>query len=489
MAQWLHGDADARRLFVHLTEEQTELVECFGAIRGEAAASVLARIVNLPPKRAWWPLAIAASMMIGIGLALWSGVFTKTRETIADVKAQGVARVVTITPTGDASPWKPGDILPRGVVQIGAGKLELLYHSGTRLVLRGNCRLDLNAERAFRLLSGRVTVSVPKFDSGFAVDALGIHLVDIGTELGLLSDGDASELHILRGSVLATAEGASRGEYLTEQSAVRVVAGAAATLASIPFAGEAFARPPVPPKPDASAFLHYFFDEASGPAVPDDGSGMPGGPFPGTIESGGTSALRVPGRIGRALALDGHGMTLTSTCPGIGGDRPRTVAMWLHLPASVGELESTQALAAWGSLGLGGAQWLVGTVRIRDKVYLRTEFTGGRMQGLTLLNDGQWHHIVSVYFGGDAGSPADRIHHYIDGRLEATRNAGEDAINTVIDASNFVPLTLGRHPYHKGSTTQALIDEFYLVDRALTPAEIQALYRNNRLDPPPRVPK
>lgn len=488
LAQWLDGDVEARRLFVQLTGEQMELVECFGAMRGavaKPASRPAGKVVQMPPHRSWWPLALAASVMLGIGVAIWPGAFTKPPQPVADISNQGVARVVLVSPTN--ANWKAGDILPRGIVEIGAGKLELLYHSGTRLVLQGNCRVDLSAERACRLLSGRVTVSVPKFDSGFAIDAPGIHVVDIGTEFGLVSDGGASDLHILQGTVIATVDGATRGEYLTERSAVRVVGADATTLAAIPFTPEAFARPSVPPKPDAPGFVHYSFDEADGAIVSDHGSGLPGGPFAGTIEGGGTSTLRVPGRIGQALALDGRGMTLTSHCPGIGGDRPRTVAMWVNLPSAAGNLESTQALAAWGAPGVDGAHWLVGITRIREKVFLRTEFTGGRMGGMTPLNDGQWHHVVSVYFGGNAGSPADRIHHYIDGRLERTVHGGEDAINTVIDSKRSVPLTLGHHPYFTASTTQALMDEFYLVDRALTPAEIQSLYRDNRLDAPPRA--
>ncbi|NJN05328.1 MAG: hypothetical protein HC814_01495, partial [Rhodobacteraceae bacterium] len=79
------------------------------------------------------------------------------------------------------SPWKPGDILPGGEVSIAAGKLELQFHSGTRLVLQGSCRMELGPERSSRLLSGRVTASVPPFDSGFAVEAPGVRVVDIGT--------------------------------------------------------------------------------------------------------------------------------------------------------------------------------------------------------------------------------------------------------------------------------------------------------------------
>ncbi|CAN5916479.1 hypothetical protein BH11VER1_BH11VER1_21850 [soil metagenome] len=490
LAQWLDGDVEARRLFVQLTAEQMDLIECIGAMRGAVAKPTshpAGKVVQMPPQRSWWPLALAASVMLGIGFAIFSGTFTKPRQSVADISNQGVARVVLVSPTD--STWKTGDILPRGIVEIGAGKLELLYHSGTRLVLQGSCRVDLSAERACRLLSGRVTVSVPKFDSGFAIDAPGIHVVDIGTEFGLVTDGDASDLHILLGSVLATASGATRGEYLTERSAVRVVGADATTLATIPFAPDAFARPSVPPKSDAPGFVHFSFDEENGAIVSDHGSGLPGGPFAGTIEGGGTSTLRVPGRIGQALALDGRGMTLTSHYPGIGGDRPRTVAMWVRLPTAAGNLESTQALAAWGSPGVGGAHWLVGIMRNRESVFLRTEFSGGRMGGMTPLNDGQWHHVVSVYFGGNAGSPADRIHQYIDGRLERTIHGGEDTINTVIDSEKSLPLTLGRHPYHKESTTQALMDEFYLVDRALTPAEIQSLYRDNRLDESPRAAK
>lgn len=482
LAQSLDASAEARRHFVQLVTEQTELAECF---RTQPARSA-GKVIVMPRQRAWWPLALAASLAVAAGMAWWSGIFASREPTPTAGVNRGIARVAALSAPDGSGAWKVGDVLPSGVVATESGTLELLFHSGTRLVLQGNCRVELAEERACRLLRGRVTASVPEFDSGFTVHAPGIQVVDVGTEFGVESDGSVSELHVLQGSVLATPGSSGRSEYLSERAAVRVLA-ASAKFEPVPFAPDRFARPSVPPKPDAAGFIHYSFDEPGGLDVLDLGSGLPGGPFPGKIADGGSSTLRVPGRIGSALALNGHGMLVTSDFRGIGGDKARTVAMWVRIPPAEAGTEATQSLAAWGAPGAPGGHWLVGLFQREKGGRMSTEFTGGRIEGETAIGDGQWHHLASVFFGGNAGGPSERIQHYIDGRLDAIalkpRESAGTVIDTRIDGSTSLPLTLGRHPYHRGSTTQALIDEFYLFDRALTPGEIQSLYRDNRLVP------
>ncbi len=188
------------------------------------------------------------------------------------------------------------------------------------------------------------------------------------------------------------------------------------------------------------------------------------------------------GRFGNALALDGQGMIVNSVFKGISGDAPRSVAMWVKLPPTGIPANSSRSLAVWGLPGRPGAQWLVGLYRTPSRESICTELARSRVQGSTPVGDGRWHHIVSVYYGGGE-NPASRIEHYVNGQLTVSDyqewSDKPTRINTVTDSPTSLPLTLGLHPAHRESTTQVLIDEFYVFDHALSPSEIQSLYLSN----------
>jgi ferric-dicitrate binding protein FerR (iron transport regulator) len=487
LAKWLESDAAARRLFVERSEEQTELVECFASIKATAPLKLATPptkfgrpVVHFKQQRSWWPATMAACLLIGLGCAFWFGVFP-SRETVG----VDVAEVVD----SRSSTWKTGDVVRSGFVEISGGQMELLLNSGSRLVLQGECRVELGDEGACRLLNGRVTASVPKADSGFTIEAPGMRVVDVGTEFGVESDGTATELHVLLGAVMATPGGTPQSRYLDERSAVKVGASDSTSLTPISYDPDRFIRPSVRPGPKEPAMVHYSFDEVEGRTAIDQGSGFPGGPYNGTIKGGSDGKLLRSGRFGNALELDGKGMVLKSSCPGLGSDRPRTVAMWVKLPNGSNDSGITRGLAAWGDPNVGGGLWLVGLARGGDQLFLRTEFSGGRVLGKTILNDGEWHHVASVYSGDQSGGPDQQIHHYIDGRLEVTSLDGAGEIHTILSSPESNLLSMGDHPYHADSTTHALLDEFYLIDRALSPAEIQSLFQKNHLAPMPSSSK
>lgn len=82
----------------------------------------------------------------------------------------------------------------------------------------------------------------------------------------------------------------------------------------------------------------------------------------------------------------------------------------------------------------------------------------------TLVN--QWHMIVATM---DAAAPAKTI--YWDGQSQATDSGG----NNVHKTAQF---TIGESPVFTGRFFQGGIDEVALWDRALTPAEVSALYQS-----------
>ena len=90
-------------------------------------------------------------------------------------------------------------------------------------------------------------------------------------------------------------------------------------------------------------------------------------------------------------------------------------------------------------------------------------------QGTTIINDGQWHHIAGV-----RDTAAGEAKLFVDGVLEATLT---DTTGTFVEVSS-VPWNIGNVP-GSGSIRfpwDGLIDEVEIFDRALTAAEIKAIY-------------
>ena len=140
---------------------------------------------------------------------------------------------------------------------------------------------------------------------------------------------------------------------------------------------------------------------------------------------------------------------------GVNGGEPRTVMAWIKTTLS------GRVIVNWGNKeAVNGERYIV-----RLKVgKLRLDIKNGRVDGTTLINDGEWHHIAVV-------SPDENLANtkiYIDGVLEDIRFSGsERTINT---------LTLNgeSHDVVIGGNFIGEIDDFFIYQRALKPFEIKA---------------
>ncbi|SNZ05679.1 Carboxypeptidase regulatory-like domain-containing protein [Natronoarchaeum philippinense] len=83
--------------------------------------------------------------------------------------------------------------------------------------------------------------------------------------------------------------------------------------------------------------------------------------------------------------------------------------------------------------------------------------------GVSLSND-QWHHVVGTYDGSEA-----RI--YVNGTLKGTQ-----AVSGTLANASGSPLGIGENLATGGRNLDGTIDELRLYDRALSDAEVQALY-------------
>jgi hypothetical protein len=92
--------------------------------------------------------------------------------------------------------------LKAGRWQLNQGLAQLQLLAGTRLILHAPCDFTLHEDNRLSLHTGRAWIQVPLGAEGFSVTTVGAHLVDYGTEFGVIADeaGNTSA-HVFVGSV------------------------------------------------------------------------------------------------------------------------------------------------------------------------------------------------------------------------------------------------------------------------------------------------
>lgn len=214
---------------------------------------------------------------------------------------------------------------------------------------------------------------------------------------------------------------------------------------------------------------HWLFGEGSGTVYADSSANGNDARVTGTQ----FWSTNVPGTDFANLAsieLNGTNQHVETNYAGLAGDVARTVSFWLKTNAL-----GSHGIVAWGNSTANGAKW---HVRLNDNPAngpagaIRTETQGDFTIGSTPLNDGEWHHVSSVYpGGGELGT----VIHYIDGVAETPggNNGSNQPVNTsVLDD----PVTIGRR--NQGGTLgyfPGQLDDVRIYDRALSSTEVAQL--------------
>ncbi len=194
-------------------------------------------------------------------------------------------------------------------------------------------------------------------------------------------------------------------------------------------------------------------------------------------------ALLPPIATTAAIGFDGVTSVIDTAFEGIEGNNPRTIALWVQLTDVTDEALS-QSLVAYGGRAVNGQKWHVrindgGDPRVRGAI--RTEAQGGNQTGTTNLADGNWHHVASVFPGGDGADNTDVIH-YVDGILEGETGTTDEPIDTGIGGV-FPRVSIGARRQganaevdsELSSFLNGTLDDVRIYDHALTAAEVQSL--------------
>ena len=202
----------------------------------------------------------------------------------------------------------------------------------------------------------------------------------------------------------------------------------------------------------ANLLAHYAFEGNANDSV---------GALHGTLVG---NAEFVPGQQGQALSLN----TVTVTdyveitgYKGILGASAITIAAWVNTSS-----DATGAIVGWGP-NVAGQRF---GFRI-NAGRLRTEHAGGNVQGDTVMNDGTWHHVaVTVQANATVSYP--QVQLWLDGQDNTRRATDTDP---PYDIQPDLDVSIGRRPASDDRYFIGQIDQLYIYDRALSPAEIAGL--------------
>jgi len=176
------------------------------------------------------------------------------------------------------------------------------------------------------------------------------------------------------------------------------------------------------------------------------------------------NAAFAAGRQGQALSLNQATITdyvqLTGY-KGIAGTSAFSIALWLKTTDAI-----EQEIVYFGT-HTGGQRC---ELRVHSNGRIRMGNGSGQVEGFTDITDNAWHHVAITVKENATNSSSD-VRIYIDGRDDTSESSDPDAYDIVPEWD----LTIGYRPSQADRFFLGQIDEFYLYDRVLSPAEVAGL--------------
>ena len=212
----LQDDADARRIYLEHLSVHAELCSLesandyfessnrFDEQRTDEVGTV--RKDKASASRSWWPFAIAAGLLLSIGI--WRGTVHWN-----DLQSPAVAESRILDAVGPASEecdWyveqahrvHANSYLAGDVIRVTKGRLELNYTHGTKVVLHAPAAYQLMTTMKARMLVGRLTATVTDAATGFSVLVPRATVIDLGTQFGVEVNTDgATDVVVFKGEV------------------------------------------------------------------------------------------------------------------------------------------------------------------------------------------------------------------------------------------------------------------------------------------------
>ena len=219
LLEWVAADPVNADLFARqcLLDQHTYELLQDGLVPTTADRPSVERRARLPTAA----FAVAASMLIALGLVVWQSPPTRSKRAPAPLA------VITQSIGGfDAAgrPLRPGHQVHSGRLMLERGVVRLDFASGAQVAVEGPADLQILDEMHIALDRGVVTATIPGSAIGFAVDTSAARIVDLGTAFGIsVGDDGLTEICVFDGEV----EVGHRTDGSTDASSRRVREGQA----------------------------------------------------------------------------------------------------------------------------------------------------------------------------------------------------------------------------------------------------------------------
>lgn len=387
-----------------------------------------------------------------------------------------------------------GSWIKPGTLHLLSGQAEITFDSGASVVLQGPAKLSCLTPHLAKLLQGKGAVHIPNQAEGFRLKTPSGSFADQACSFALAVDDGGTEIHVMTGTIEASPRNnMTQAETLYASESLRMNEDVMLTDDAIRYAAGEFqmSLPVDVAKQHKSTFLRWSFDSMQMGSFPESGNTLQVH-YPAQIEQlkripGESQALSIKGKFGQAIRFNGRGSYLATQFEGISGATERTVACWVRIPKGTSQ-KNAYSIFAWGEpQSQTGTKWQIAWNPGADNQgrygALRTEFGGGYVIGSTNLRDGRWHHITSVYLGGTSDDVATQILHYVDGKLETVTASKHQKIDTKTSQENTQLAYIGRRLEDDRAfiSFKGDIDELHVFPAALTPYQINQLYRRNEV--------
>jgi len=167
-------------------------------------------------------LAVAACVAL-LAVGAWSlwlrGPTTPTGSTSSAVAM--LTRTVEARWVTNASRQRIGGALDPGWLRLESGLAQVVFYSGSRVVIEGPAELRLVSPNEAFLKDGRLLAEVPTPARGFHLNTEEVEITDLGTSFGAEVAGGHTEVHVFNGEVELRTK-AGQTQTLTETQAIRI---------------------------------------------------------------------------------------------------------------------------------------------------------------------------------------------------------------------------------------------------------------------------
>jgi len=234
-------------------------------------------------------------------------------------------------------------------------------------------------------------------------------------------------------------------------------------------------------------FVHWSFDTITNGSSPAEKDGKPRPDFDLHWSAGTNRSLQpAGGRFNGAMPFDG---ATHAEVPFKGISKPaaHSFSFWMRLPKDTSIQEGNDVLSWERQDSVKATQFAVRIGWNTDPSSgpigaLRTSLGGKLLIGNTSLRDGEWHHIAVVIAPGKTPSTPSHVSQYLDGHLDVVKRQ-QILYHHINDSKKHLKeiLFVGRDSRDTNFTEfRGELDELYVFDYTLTPADILRLMKENK---------